>query len=107
MASPSPFSFSSESSPFASWQASRRFASLEELELLHPGTCETFALEEAPPLGVLLYEGDVWILVCERGPGPGAVDFETHIERETLCHEELELLELRLYLWFRDEGCQL
>lgn len=97
----------SSPSPFARWQASKRFASLEELELLHPGTLETFALEEAPPLGVLLYEGDVWILVCERGPGPNAVDFETHIERETFCHEELEPLELRLYLWFRDEGCQL
>ena len=94
----------SPSSPFARWQASKRFASLEELELLHPGTLETFALEEAPPLAVLLYEGDVWILCCERGSN--AVEFETHIERETYCCEELELLELRLYLWCRDDGCQ-
>ena len=95
----------SSPSPFARWQASKRFASLEELELLHPGTVESFALDEAPPLGVLLYEGEVWILCCERGSS--AVDFETHIERDTYCSEDLELLELRLYLWFRDEGCQL
>jgi hypothetical protein len=90
----------SPSSPFADWQASKRFASLEELELLHPGTLETFALKEAPPMGVLLYEGDVWILCCERGSS--TVDFETHIERETFASEKLEILELRLYLWLTD-----
>ena len=51
-------------------------------------------------MGVLLYEGDVWILCCERGSS--AVDFETHIERETFASERLELLELRLYLWLTD-----
>lgn len=91
------------SSPFARWQDSKRFASLEELELLHPGTIEAFALEEAPPMGVLLYDGDLWALSCNDGYGKY---FRTHIERETFESEELELLELRLYLWFRDEGCQ-
>ena len=86
-------------SPFASWQSSKRFASLEELELLHPGTLELFALEEAPPVAVLLYDGDVWALACSDNCGQY---FRTHIEREAFESEELELLELRLYLWLRD-----
>ena len=89
----------SPSSPFVRWQASKRFASLEELELLYPGTLETFALEEAPPMGVLLYDGGVWVLSCNDGYGKY---FRTHIERETFESEELELLELRLYLWLFD-----
>ena len=83
-------------SPFALWQFSRRLASLEELERMHPGTIDTFALEEAPPDAVLLYEGDAWLLVCSD---PAGSYFRAHIESRTYVSEELEELELLLFEW--------
>jgi len=83
-------------SPFALWQFSRRLGSLEELERMHPGTVDTFALEEAPPLAVLLYEGDAWLLVCSDAAGSY---FRAHIENQTHVSEELEELELLLFEW--------
>lgn len=63
---------------------------------MHPGTLEAFALEEAPPLAVLLYEGDAWLLACSDDQGSY---FRAHVESRTYVSEELEKLELLLFDW--------
>lgn len=95
MLSPSaPFSM------FAQWQASKRFASLEELELMHPGTLELFGFNEAPPAQVLIYSASSWIVLTDFGLNRS--HYELHIESQTYCSESLKELELILFSWIID-----
>lgn len=91
-------------SAFTDWQASRREITPAELEALHPGTCETFGFDEAPPEVIYSYRGEVWITRNRDGNGPY---FWLYLERDEFTSTELEELEMRLYLWFCDEGCAL
>lgn len=89
---------------FTDWQASRQEITPAQLETLFPGTLENFGFDEAPPARVYLYRGDVWITQNCDGSGPY---FWLFLEREEYSSTDLEVLEMRAYLWFLDEGCEL
>lgn len=90
-------------SDFREWQKTRKEISLQQLEEFFPGTCEQFAFGEAPPEKIFWYRGDVWI--TQQNDGAGSY-FWLYIERDDYTSEDLEILEMRMYLWAYDENCQ-
>jgi hypothetical protein len=88
-------------SKFRDWQETRKEISLQRLEELHPGASDTFGYDEAPPEKIFEYEGDCWI--SQQNDGDGSY-FWTFIERDDYASEDIEMLEMRLFLWVNGYG---
>ncbi len=87
-------------SAFKEWQQTRKEVSLQQLEDSFPGTSETFGFDEAPPEKIFSYEGDAWI--TQQSDGSGCY-FWTFIEKVEYSCENVEPLEMRLFLYCLDE----
>lgn len=86
---------------FAEWQQTRKEISLQQLEEMYAGTSETFGFNEAPPEKIFEYDGGAWI--TQQRDGEGSY-FWTFIERDDYTSEDVETLEMRLFLYSLDEG---
>ena len=91
-------------SKFREWQETRKEISLQQLEEFFPGTCEQFGFDEVPPEKILWYRGDVWI--AQQNDGVSSY-FWVYFERDEYTSQDLEIPEMRLYLWGIDENNEL
>lgn len=99
---------SRDNSKFIDWVETRREISLDEFEQKFPGAVDNYELDEAPPEKIFIYEGDVWIALLNHSSDKQEVHFFwTFIERDEYTSDDIEDLELRLYLWAHDEDCSL
>ena len=97
---------SRDSSKFIDWVETRREISIFDLEKLHPGTISACELDDRTKK-IFIYRGEHWIAQNNDTGIEGGDYFWTFIERDDYSSNDIEDLELRLYLWAQDEGCAL
>ena len=93
-------------SKFIDWVETRREISIFDLEKLHPGTISACELDDRTKK-IFIYRGEHWVAQNNDTGADGDDYFWTFIERDDYSSNEIEDLELRLYLWAHDEGCAL
>lgn len=99
--------FSSRSaSKFIDWIETRQEISVFDLEKLHPGTISACELDDRTKK-IFIYRGEHWIAQNNDTGIESGDYFWTFIERDDYSSNDIEDLELRLYLWAQDEGCSL
>lgn len=99
---------SRDSSKFIDWVETRKEISLDEFEKEYTGSVENYGFDEAPPEKIFTYRGGVWIALLNHSSNKQEVRFFwTFIERDEYTSDDIEDLELRLYLWAQDEDCPL
>lgn len=86
------------SSGFKDFQDSRKVISLEEFCKKFHEAADWLLHEESPPEKIFVYENEFWI--AETQPGW----FFLYLERDEYNCSELEIQEMRLYLWLWEEG---
>lgn len=91
-------------SKFREWQETRKEVSVEKFKKINFDAVELFGLEESSPKKIFVYRGGHWI----TQNNDGAVSyFQLFIERNEYRDFDLEVSEMRLYLWAIDENCEL